>query len=264
MVGTQRERGGQRRGWRRGDKCRGRGRRGCARRDERHGGRRRGCARRDRGRGSRAARFRSASTLDMTRQPWRFAVSSSRRRSTPLNCVAAHTSPPQCSAPRLPSCRIRARQLGGGCRALVGVLDGLAPLVLAAGWVTVGVVLLALVRRSVERSSVRRWWRAIQTDPADSIVAFEHARRRSRQVMGDSVETVTATLAKQVGQAAVLWPGVRSPGSRGDHRCGRRDIRYRRGRGTWWRCDQSGGRHRSRPWPARDQGRPAVTKSTRR
>lgn len=85
--------------------------------------------------------------------------------------------------------------------------EWLAPLVLAAGWVTVGVVLLALVRRSVERSSVRRWWRAIQTDPADSIVAFEHARDDARQVMGDSVETVTATLAKQVGQAAVPLAG---------------------------------------------------------
>ena len=85
--------------------------------------------------------------------------------------------------------------------------EWLAPLVLAAGWVTVGVVLLALVRRSVERSSVRRWWRAIQTDPADSIVAFEHARDDARQVMGDSLETVTATLAKQVGQAAVPLAG---------------------------------------------------------
>ena len=85
--------------------------------------------------------------------------------------------------------------------------EWLAPLVLAAGWVTVGVVLLALVRRSVDRSPLRRWWRAIQTDPADSIVVFEHARDDARQVMGDSLETVTATLATQIGQAAVPLAG---------------------------------------------------------
>jgi len=89
--------------------------------------------------------------------------------------------------------------------------DWLAPLVLAAGWVIVGVVLLVFVRRSVERSVLRRWWRAIRTDPVDSVAAFELARDDARRVMSDSLDKVTGTLAReageQIGQAAVPLAG---------------------------------------------------------
>ncbi len=89
--------------------------------------------------------------------------------------------------------------------------EWLAPLVLAAGWIAVGVVLLGLARRSAEGAAWRRWSRAMQTDPADQIAALEQARDEARQAMGDSLEKVTGTLAKaageQIGKAALPLAG---------------------------------------------------------
>ena len=203
----ERERGGQRRSCVRGDECRGRGRRGCARRDERRGdGDEAALEETEADAPERVSDLLQDAGRDAATLAFREVELATAQHARELRRTAYVTAVALGAALALLTAFALANW--AAVVALSSVFaEWLAPLVLAAGWVTVGVVLLAFVRRSVERWSVRRWWRAIQTDPADSMVVFEHARDDARQVMGDSLETVTATLAKQIGEAAVPLAG---------------------------------------------------------
>jgi hypothetical protein len=95
--------------------------------------------------------------------------------------------------------------------------DWLAPLVLAAVWIAVGVVLLVFLRRSSKREPGRRGWRALWTDQAQLLAEREQARDEARLALGRSLEGLTETLKKEAGEqiAAAAIPlagGVVSAG----------------------------------------------------
>ena len=77
--------------------------------------------------------------------------------------------------------------------------DWLAPLVLALGWVAVGVLLL-VVLRSGEGVPGRRWWRVLGADQARIVLECEQARDEARQRMRDSLERLTGALASEAGE----------------------------------------------------------------
>jgi hypothetical protein len=86
-------------------------------------------------------------------------------------------------------------------RALSSALpDWLAPLLLAAAWILVGVVLFLVILRPARRASARRWWLALGADRDETVARYERARDEAREATQATLEQLTDAVAAAAGE----------------------------------------------------------------